>query len=167
MDDTRKSSSKLKKGFKHRLGSKKRAPDRAGPDTAGERVSSSTSLLRPDPRVAVSGHDGEGSRISVDVLQVHSRDMSPHPESVPANEGHLDDPQREEVDVDEKGANWRHSSMDPGVESAAGSIPRREIKRASSVTPIPPKQEPDSMWTLFLQLLSDHPLRQRGHTCSS
>ena len=143
MDDMRKSSTKLKKGFKHRLGSKKR--DRAGPDTAGERVSSSASLLRPDPRVVVSGHDGEGSRISADVSQAHSRDLSPHPESVPANEGHLDDPRREEVDVDEKEASWRYSSMDPGVESAAGSSPGREIKRASSVTPIPPKQEPDSM----------------------
>ena len=65
MDDMQKSLSKLKKGFKRRLGGKKRAPDRAGDDTAGERTDSSASLQRPDPRIVVSGHDGEGSRTNV------------------------------------------------------------------------------------------------------
>ena len=146
MDDIQKSLSKLKKGFKHRFGSKKRAPDESGSDAAGERVSSSASLLRPDHRVAVSGHDGGGSRISADVLQARSRDPSPHPEPVSADEGRLDDPQRE-VDVGGKEVSWRHSSLDPGVEGTAGGGPGREIRRTSSppsVIPIPPKQEPDS-----------------------
>ena len=147
MDDIQKSFSKLKKGFKHRFGSRKRAPDRAGTDTAGERVNSSASLLPPDHPVAVSGQDGEGSRISPDVLQAHSRDPSPHPEPVPADKGRLDDPRRGEVDVGGKEVSRRHSSLDAGVEGAAGSRPSREIKRASSlpsVTPIPPKQDSDS-----------------------
>ena len=156
MDDMRKSFSKLKKDFKHRLGSKKRAPDTEGTNAAGEGVSSSPPLLRPDHHAAVSGHDGEGTRVSVDVSQAHSRDPSPHPELVPADEGRLDDPQSEEVDVDERKVSRRHSSLVPGVGGAAGSSPTREIKRASSlpsVTPIPPKQELDGMWTLSLQLL--------------
>ena len=146
MDDIRKSFSNLKKDFKHRLRGKKHAPDRAETNIAGERVSSSASLLRPDSRVAVSGHDGEGGRINADVSQVHLGDPSPHPEPVPADEDRLDHPQREEVDVDEKEVTRRHSSLDPGVKDAAGSSPGRKIKRTSSlpsVTSIPPKQEPD------------------------
>ena len=65
MDDIQKSFSKLKKGFKRRLGGKKRAPDRAGDNATGERAGSSASLQRPDPRIVVSGHDGEGSRTNV------------------------------------------------------------------------------------------------------
>ena len=64
-----------------------------------------------------------------------------------ADEGLLDDPQGEEVDVDEEEVGRRHSNLDPGVEGAAGSSPSREIKRTPSppsVIPIPPKQEPDS-----------------------
>ena len=156
MDDIRKSFSNLKKDFKHRLRGKKHAPDRAATNTTGERVSSSASLLRPDSRVAVSGHDGEGSRVNADVSQVHSGNPSPHPVPVPVDEGRLDDPQREQVDVGEKEASRRHSSLGTGVGDAAETIPSQEIKRTSSlpsVTPIPPKQDPDSMWTLSLQLL--------------
>ena len=65
MDNIRKPFLKLKKGFKRRLGVKKRAPDRAGDNTAGERTDSSASLQRPDPRIVVSGHDGEGSRTDI------------------------------------------------------------------------------------------------------
>ena len=64
MDDIQKSFSKLKKGFKYRLGVKKRAPDRVGDNTDGEGAGSSASLQRPDPHIAVSGHD-EGSRTDV------------------------------------------------------------------------------------------------------
>ena len=152
MDDMRKSFSKLKKDFKHRFGGK----NRAGTSAAGEGVSSSASLPRPDHHAVVSGHDGEGKRISADVLQAHSRDPSPHPEPASADEGRLDDPQREEMDVDEKEVSRRHSSLVLSVGGAAGSSPSRKIKRISSlpsVTPIPPRQEPDSMWTLFFQLL--------------
>ena len=119
MEDIRKSFSKLKKDFKHRVGGKKRAPDRAGVNTAGEGVGSSASFLQPDLRIAVGGHDGGGSRISTDVSRVHS-------------------------------------SLDPDVQGAAGSVPGQEIKRASSPpsdTPIPPKQGPDSTWILSPQLL--------------
>ena len=139
----RNSLSKLKKGFKHRLGSKKRGPDGEGTNTTGERVSSSASLLQSDPHVVVSGHEEEGSGISPGVSRVHSRDPSPHPDPAPADEGRLDDSKREEVDVGEKEVNRRHSSLNPG---AAGSGPNRGIEQTSSplsVTPIPPKQESD------------------------
>ena len=156
MDDIRKSFSNLKKDFKHRLRGKKRAPDRAETNTTGERVGSSASFLRPDSRVAVGGHDGEESRITADVSQVHSGDPSSHPEPVPTDESRLGDPQREEVDVGEKEVSRRHSNPGPGAGGAVESNPSREIKRTSSlpsVAPIPPKQELDGMWTLSLQLL--------------
>ena len=153
MDDIRKSFSKLKKDFKHRVGGKKQASDRAGANTAGERVSSSGSFLRPDPRIAVGGYDGEEGRISANVSRIHSRDPSPHPEPVPADKGCLDDSRRE-VDVDGNEVTRKHSSLeDPDT---VGSVPGQEIKRASSPqspAPIPPKQEPDSTQTLSLRLL--------------
>ena len=156
MDDVRRSLSKLKKDLKHRLGGKKRAIDRAGANAAGEMDSSSASLLRPDSRVVVSGHDGEGSGISAGVSQAHSRGPSPHPEPVPADEGYLDDPQRKEIDVDKKEVSRRHSSLDPDAEGAAGSGPGQEMKQASSpppVTLVPRKQESNSTWMLSPQLL--------------
>ena len=115
MDDIRKSFSKLKKDFKHRVGGKKQAPDGTGANTAGEGVCSSASLLQPDLRIVVGGHDGGGSRISTDVSRVPS-------------------------------------SLDLDIQGAGGSGPGQEIKRASSplsVTPIPPKQEPNSTRTLL------------------
>ena len=154
MDDIRESFSKLKKGLKHRVGGKKRAPDRAGDSTAGERVSSSVSLQRPDPRTAVSGHDGEGGATNANVSQARSRDPSPRPEPVPADEGRLDNPQKKEVDVGEKEASRRRSSLDADVEGTAGSNPGQEVERASSpppVTSIPRKQEHDSTRTLSPQ----------------
>ena len=154
-DDMRKSLSKLKEGFKHRLGGKKRAADSAGAIAAGETVSSSASLARPDSRVTMGGSDKEGSRISADASGVHSRDLSPQPKLVQEDEG-CDNPQGRKVDVDEKEVSQTHSRLDPDVEAAAGSGPGREIKRASSplpVTSIAPKQEPDSTWTLLPQPL--------------
>ena len=145
MGDIRKSFSKLKKDFKHRVGGKKRGPDRAAADTAGEGVGSPASLLRPGTRV-------EEGRISTDVSQIHSRDPSPYPEPVTADEDRLDDPQRKEVDV----VSRSYSHLDPDLENAGGSGPSREIKQASSplsVTSIAPKQEPDSTWALSPQLL--------------
>ena len=155
MDDIRKSFSKLKKDFKHRVGGKKQAPDRAGANTAGEGVGSSASFLQPNLRTAVGGHDGGGSRISADVPRVHSRDPSPHPEPVPADEGCLDDSRRE-VDVDGKEVTRKYSNLDPGVQGIAGEVPGQEIKRATfppSPAPISLKQEPDSTRTLSLRLL--------------
>ena len=138
MDDIRNSFSSLKKDLKRRLGGKKHAPGRVTADAAGGRVSSSASPLRPDPRVAASGHDEEdeeGRRISTNVSQAHSRDPSP----MPADEGRRDDSQRKEEDVGEKGLD--------GVKIAAGGGPGQDVKQVSSppsVTSIPRKQEPDS-----------------------
>ena len=138
----------------HRVGGRQHASDRAGANTAGEGVSSSASLLRPDPGTAVSGHDGEGSRFSAGVSQVYSRGL-PRPEIVPADEDCLNDPQRKEADFDEKESGQKDLRLDPDVEVAAGSGSGHEAKQASSpppVTPIPCKKEPDSTWTLSPQL---------------
>ena len=156
MDDVRKSLSKLKKGFKHRLGGKERASDGTGANVTGERVGSPASSLRPDPRVAASSRNREGSRISAGLLQARSRDPSPRPEPVPADEGCLDDTQRKEVDVDEKRISRGRSSLDPDVKGVAGSRPSQEIKHASSplsVTSISRKQGPNGTWALSAQLL--------------
>ena len=145
MDDIRNSLSKLKKGFKHRVGGKKRAPDRAGDNAVGEGVSSSAPLLRPDPRIGVSGHNRGGSTMSADASQAHSRDPSPHPDPVPADEGHVDDPQRKKVD-----AGWRRSNLDADVENAGSGL-GQEVGQTSSPPPaisIPRKQEPNSTWTV-------------------
>ena len=144
MDDIRKSFSKLKKDFKHRVGGKKRGPDRAAANTAEEGAGSSASHLRPGPRA-------EGDGISTDGSQACSRGPSPHLQPMAAEEDRLDDPQRKEVDVGEKTGIRSHSRPDPDVENAGGSGPSREIKRTSSppsVTPIAPRQEPDSTWML-------------------
>ena len=147
MDDIRKSFSKLKKDFKHRLGGKKRAADEAGANAAGETASSPPSLMHPSSHVTVSGHDEEGSIIGADVSQSHSRNSSPHPELMPADEGHRDDSQRKEIDVGEKEVSKRHSHPDD-IEATAGGEPSKEVNPVSSplsVTPIAPKQELDSM----------------------
>ena len=147
MEDIRKSLFKLKKDFKHRVGGKKHTPDRVGDSAVGEGVNSLASLLRPDPRIVVSGHDGEGRRISADVLRAHSKDPYPHPGPVPADQGHRE---RKETDVDEKENGQKDSRLDPDVEVAAGNGPSRGAIRASSpplVTSIPRKREPDGMRT--------------------
>ena len=137
MDDIRKSLSKLKKDFKYRIGGKKRAAGITGANPAEETAGSSLSPKRPDSRVTASGRGEEGSRISMGVSQVHSRDHFPEPKPLQADEG-SDNPQGREVDV----------------ECAGGSRVSREIKRASSpllVASVPPKQEPDSTSTLTPQ----------------
>ena len=147
MEDIRKSFSNMKKDFKHRLRGRKRAPDRAGADAAGEVVSSSASLLRPDSRVAASGHNEEGTGISTDKSQVRSRDPSP----TPADEGRRDDSQRKEADVDEKEVGQRDLLPDPDAEVAAGSGPGQKDKRTYSPLPIasiPRRQEPSGAWAL-------------------
>ena len=165
-DDMRKSLTKLKKDFKHRMGRKEPPADRAGVDAAGETSSSPALLMRPGSCVTARGHDEGGSRISGAVSQAHSRDPSHHLEPVSADEGHRDDSQ---VDVGEKEASQKHSHSDD-VETAAGDGPLQEAKPVSSplsVTPIVPKQEPDSVWTLSPQLLCLTIPRQRGHICRS
>jgi hypothetical protein len=101
-----------------------------------KKVSSSASLL-PDPRFTMSGHDGEGSGISANVSQTHSRDPPSHPDPMLANEGCRGNSQRRRVDVDEKEVSWRHSSLDPGTPSPSFSC----------------EQEPDSTWTFSPQPL--------------
>ena len=148
MDNMRKSLSKLKKDFKHRIGGKKYGLDETGANAAGERVGSPASLLRPGPRV-------EDGRTITDVSQPYSTDSPPHPQPVMAGEDHPDDPQRKEENTDKQGVNRSRSSLDPDVEGA-GSGPSRRIKLASSplsVTPITSKQEPDGTWALSPQLL--------------
>ena len=147
LDDMRKSFSNLKKDLKHRLGGKKCAPDRAGDDTAGEMVSSSGLLLRPDSCVEASGHDEEESRVNTDISQACSRDPSPQPAPVPADEGCGDGPQRKEANVEEKEAGRGDSRLYPNVKIAAGSGLGREGERdyfPPPVTPTPLKQKPDS-----------------------
>ena len=146
LDDMRKSFSNLKKDLKYRLGGKKRELDRAGDDAAGERISSSASLLQPDSRVAASGHNEEESRISTDISQARSRDPSPQLAPVPADEGRCDDPQRKEADAEEKEVGQGDSCLDPAVE-ILGSGLGREGERdyfPPPVTPTPLKQKPDS-----------------------
>ena len=88
--------------------------------------------------------------MSADVSQAHSRDPSPHPGSVPADEGHLDDPQRKKVDAGEKDAGRRCSNLDADVENAGSGL-GQEVGQTSSpplATSIPRKQEPNSTWTV-------------------
>ena len=150
MDDIRKTFSKLKKSFKHRPGGKKRALDREGTGSAGERASPSASLSRPDSRVAASGHNEEGTRVSTDVSQARSRGPSP----MPADQGRRNDSQKKGADVEGKEGGQRDSRLDPGVEVADDSRPRREDKRAYlPVASIPHDQESDGTWTFSPQLL--------------
>ena len=152
MSDIRKSFSKLKKDFKQRIGGKKRATDTAGVNAAEETASSSPPLPPPDSRVAASGRDEEGGRINTDVSQAHSRDQSPQPKPMQADEGD-DNPQEKEADVDEKEATWScRLRLGPNVGGAVGSSTSQEIEQAPSppsITPITTKQEPGSTWTLF------------------
>ena len=153
MDDVRQSFSKLKKDLKHRLGGKKGRADRAGANAAGETAGSSLSPTRPDSCATASGLDEEESGISTDVSQVRSRDRSPQPRPMQAEEGG-DSSQGRKADADEKGANRSRLRLGPYVWGVGGGKPSREIKRIPSplsVTPTSPKREPDSMRTLFPQ----------------
>ena len=146
MDEIRKSLSKLKKDFKHRVGGKKRAGNRAGVNAAEETASSSLSPTRPDSRTTASSRGEEGGRISTGVSQAHSRDRSPQPKPVQTDEGG-DNLQGRETSVDEEEVTQSRSGLGLDVGGAAGSRTSREIKRAHSppsVTPISPKEEPDS-----------------------
>ena len=148
MNDIRKSFSKLKKGFKHRVGGRERGAGTAGGNAVRETAGSSLSLTRPDSRATASGLNEEGGRISADISHAHSSDRSHPPKPTEADEGG-DDPQRREADVDEKGVSKSHFGLAPEVGGATGSGPSQEIKRATSplsVALISLKQEPDSTW---------------------
>ena len=143
MDDMRSSFSRLKKDIKHRFRGKKPAPDKAAADTAGVRADSSGSPLRPDSRATASGHEEEGNRTSTDVLQALSRDQSPQPQPIPADEGN-DDPQRGETDFDGREASKRHSGLESNVGVAVGSGPDQRVHPSPSSPSLPHKAEPDS-----------------------
>ena len=155
MVNIRKSLSKLKKAFKHRLKGTKRGPDRAGANAAGERASPSTPFPRLDSCATASGGDGGGGIISTDASQARPRDQFSQPKPVQADEG-SDDSQGRTVGVDEKEVSRSRSRLDPDVGSDAGSRRSPEIKQASSlpsITPIAPNQEPSGTWTLSPQQL--------------
>lgn len=147
MDDMRNSFSRLKKeikkevkDFKHRLTDKLRGSERTGADTAGERVDSSDSLLRPEP----SGHDGEGSKTTTGDRQMRSRDQSPLPESTPPGGG---DDDRKGGEADLSGSQ-RHSRPDLDVEVVVESGPSREVDQihlSPSALSISPTGESSSM----------------------
>ena len=131
------SLSRQGKKFKDQLKGKRHKRDREGANTAGERDDSSGSLLRPESRVAVGSHDAEGSRISIDVPQVRSRDQSPQPKPVPTGGTDDDDFQRRGANVDEKDVSPGHSLLDPDVGAAVGSGPSRKAEQAESSPSVP------------------------------
>jgi hypothetical protein len=109
--DIREPFSRLKKKIKHRLTGGKDKPSRTGTDTGGERVGTIGSLPRPEPHVAGSGHDQEGSGVSIVGEQVFSTNRPPQPDepdSVPGGESESD---REggEVDADGREGSQRNS----------------------------------------------------------
>ena len=143
MDDIQDSFSRFKKDIKRRFRGKKYVPDKPAANTAGERADPPDSLLRPDSRVAASGHDEEGSKTSTDVLQDLSRDQFAQPEPIPAGEGN-DDPQRRETDVDGREVGKRRSGLESNAGVAARSGPDQGTNPSPSSPSLPHKAEPDS-----------------------
>ena len=73
---------------------------------------------------------------------------------MPTDEGHCNNPQRKEADINEKEGGQGDSRLNPGVEVTAGSGSSREDKRAYlPITSIPHNDEPNGMWMLSPQLL--------------
>ena len=140
MDDMLDSLSRQGRKLKDRLKGRKDKRDRTGTNTP---VDPSGSLLRPEPRVATSGHDGEGSGTGKDTRQARSRGRSPQPER-----GDDDDRLGRKADVDGKEASQRNSRLVPDVGIVVGSRPSQEVERiySSPSTPsIQPAREPDGM----------------------
>ena len=138
---------------KERLRGKKGKRDKSGANTAEESINSSSSFLRPVPRVAAGGHDGEGSRLSTDTRQVHSRDRSPQPEVVPVG-GRGDNGKGKEVDAGKKEVGQSHSCQGPNVETAVGGRPGLAEVGPLSPSPIPHDGKPESTWTRSFHLLN-------------
>jgi len=160
MDNILDSLSKKGRKVKHLFRGKKDKLDRTGAGTSGETAGSSGSLLRPEPRITASDHDGEGNRTSSDVQRDRLRDQSPQPGPMSAGEGD-DNLQRREAEVDGKEVSQSHSRPDQDIEVVVDSGASREAER---IHPSPSTGEPDSTRTFSFQLLSsDRSLRQRGH----
>jgi len=130
MDDIRGSLSKMKKKAKHLLAGKKRKPGGTATNP-GEGVDSVSSVLQPEPRVAVGGsYDGEGDKAGAAGEPAFSTDQPPQsdgPESVPA---HGSDGGQEggEPDVDGGEASLMDSHPYPDVEVAVGSEHSGELE---------------------------------------
>ena len=140
---------------KERFKGKKDKKDKTRTKIPEESISSSSSFLRPAPHTAAAGHDGEGSRAGTDTPQVHSRDRSPQPESVPVG-GRDDDGEGKETDVDEKLVGQSHSCPEPNVDTVVGGGPGpTEVGPLdpSSSTPIMHGAKPESAWTRLFRLL--------------
>ena len=140
---------------KERLKGKKGKRGKAGADIVEESIGSSSSFLRPVPHIAAAGHDGEGSRVSADIPQVHSRDRSAQPEVVTVG-GREDDGEGKEADVGERLVGQGHSRLEPNVDTVVGGGPSPtdvEPLDPSPSTPILHGAKPESTRTRLF-----HPL---------
>jgi hypothetical protein len=138
MDNFLDSVTRKGRKVKERLRGKKDKRDKTGANTAEESIDSSGSLLRPVPHTATGGHDGEGSRTSIDTRQVHSRGRYPQLEPVPV-EGRENDREGREASADGKEVGQGHSCPEPNVEIVVGGEPGLISVRPlspSSPTPI-------------------------------
>ena len=134
---------------KERLRGKKGKRDKSGTSAAEENLRSSSSFLRPVPPIAAGGRDGGGSRASTDTQQIHSRDRSPLPETVPVGG-------EKEADAGEMIASQGYSSLEPNIETAEGGGPSpMEVGPLvpSPSTPIMHGGKPESTWTRLFHLL--------------
>ena len=152
MDDVRSSFSKLKKDVKYRLRGKKHTPDNVGAGTAGERVDSSSSLLRPEPHLTASGDSGGGRRTSTDVRQAGSRDPSPQPKPIPTGGGN-EVPQKGNAGDDEKEASQGHSDPGPDTKVAEESGPDQAVHSSPSPPSLSNEAKLDSACSCFTSLL--------------
>ena len=140
---------------KERLKGKKGKQDKAGANIPEDSISSSSSFPRPVPHIAAGGHDGGGGRANADTRQVHSRDRSPQPESVPVG-GRDDDGGGKEADVDEKVVGRGHSCLEPNIEAVVGGgLGPTEVGPLvpSPSTPIVHSGKPESTRTCLFHLL--------------
>ena len=129
--------------LKQRVKGKKGKSNNTGADNVGEGADSSSSLPQPGLRITAGGHDGEGSRSGTVTRQVHSRDGSPQPESIPAG-GRDDNGEGKEVDVGGKEVSQRDSEPDHNVEDDVKSRSNREVEQVNPPSiPIPQSGEPD------------------------
>ena len=129
MDDILDSLSRQGRKLKDRLKGRKHKWDRKRANTTGERGDPLGLLLQPEPHVAAGGHDGEGSRTSIDVPQDHSRDWSPQPESMPTDGSNDDSLKTREANFDKKKVSQGDSHLDPDVKIVVGSRLGREVKQ--------------------------------------
>jgi len=152
MDDIRKSLSKIKKKFKHRLPGGERKQDGMGSILDGdlERADSTSSLPQQEPHtVTDQSYDREGDRADVAGEQIASanRPQPDGPESVPTR-GSDNDQGDGEADIDGEEPSQRGSGPHSDVEVAVGNGRGGELEGVylSPSTPsIPHGGKPDGM----------------------